>query len=251
MRILLINGNTTQAVTDGCADAAREVAAPGTEIVALTAREGPRFVQNRTDNVLAGREMLELAAQHAGHCDAVVIAVSYDTALGAMRELMPVPVVGMTEAAAHCACLLGGRIGLVTFGKRSAPIYRELLDGYGLASRCAGVEAIELGPAQAAADPQGACRAIAELCNDMVERRGAETLVLAGAVAAAWQKPVQAMVPVPVLEGVRCAVLLAESLVRLAPIKPTAGSYQPPGQRTDPTGWPPALTAYLAMPSKR
>jgi allantoin racemase len=59
------------------------------------------------------------------------------------------------------------------------------------------------------------------------------------------------MVPVPVVEGIRCGVLLAESLARLVPMKPAAGSYQLPGQRTDITGWPPALTAYLAAPPRR
>jgi len=47
--------------------------------------------------------------------------------------MLNVPVVGMTEAALLTACMLGGPIGLIGFGTRVWPIYRELIDGYGLA----------------------------------------------------------------------------------------------------------------------
>ncbi len=41
----------------------------------------------------------------------MLLAVSYDTALLAAREMLRVPVVGMTEASMHAACLLGTRFG--------------------------------------------------------------------------------------------------------------------------------------------
>jgi allantoin racemase len=44
MRILLANPNTTQAVTDTIAAAARAVAGPGTEIVPVTARFGAAVI---------------------------------------------------------------------------------------------------------------------------------------------------------------------------------------------------------------
>jgi Asp/Glu/hydantoin racemase len=54
---------------------------------------------------------------------------------------------------------------------------------------------------------------------------------MAGAVAAGWQRDLQALLPVPVVEGVRCATLMAESLVRMKMPKPTVGSYASPGAR--------------------
>ena len=69
--------------------------------------------------------------------------MSYDTGLKALREMLGIPVVGMTEAALLTACMLGGPIGLVGFGKRVWPIYRELIEGYGLAARIAGKRVLE------------------------------------------------------------------------------------------------------------
>ena len=76
MKLLVINGNMTQAITDVCANAAREVASPGTEVVSASGTFGPQVIGSRSENALAQHGMLELAAKHAPGCDAVVIAVS-------------------------------------------------------------------------------------------------------------------------------------------------------------------------------
>jgi allantoin racemase len=242
MKILVINGNMTQAITDGCVNAAREVAAAGTEIVGATGTFGPQVIGSRAEHALAQHGMLELAAKHAPGCDAVVIAVSMDTGLPALREILPMPVLGMTEAGALTACTLGAKFALVTFGRRHIPTYGELIDSYGLGSRCVGVEAIDAGPNAALADPAGAVRSLIELGHKAINERGAEVVLLAGAVAAAWQREVQKGLPVPVVEGIRCATLMAESLVRLAHPKPSVGSYAAPGVRTV-SGVDPAIGA--------
>ncbi|MBC7780827.1 MAG: hydantoin racemase [Proteobacteria bacterium] len=231
MRLLVANANMTQAITDVCVAAAREVAMPGTEVFGATGTFGAQVIGSRSENALAQQAMLELAATHAPHCAAMVIAVSMDTGLGALRELLPIPVIGMTEAAALTACTVGANFAVVTFGTRHRSTYRELIDGYGLGARCVCVEAIDAGPNAALADPQAAVRALAGLSERAIAEHGAESIVMAGAVAAGWQRDLQALLPVPVLEGIRCATVMAESLVRLGLPKPTLGSYSAPGAR--------------------
>jgi allantoin racemase len=99
LRILLANANTTEAVTAICAASARAAASPGTEIVPTTPRFGPALISSRVENAIAAHGILDcLAAHHAG-CDAAIRAVSHDTALAAARQLLPIPVLGITEAA--------------------------------------------------------------------------------------------------------------------------------------------------------
>jgi allantoin racemase len=161
----------------------------------------------------------------------VVIAVSYDTGLRAARELLPIPVVGMTEAGLLTACMLGGRIGVITFGQRVLPLYRELVASYGLNARIAGWRTLE----STAAYQHGAHDAIdAELvaaANGLVERDGAEAVLLAGAVIAGVPARLQPDVPVPLIDGIACAVRQAELLHHLALPKPRAGSYALPSGR--------------------
>lgn len=231
MRILLINGNTTAFVTETAAAEARRMAAPGTEIVAVTGAVGARVITTRFENAIAQREMLALAARHVEGMDAVLIAVSFDTALPALRELMAVPVVGITEAALATAHLIGGRIGLVTMTKRTQPVYRELVEGYGLAERVCGWRTVDDKSAYAPGDTTMVDALLAEACNDLVEQDLAEVIVLVGTVMAGVPLRLQDRVPVPLLDGVSCGVAQAEVLVRLNRPKAKVGSYALPGFR--------------------
>jgi allantoin racemase len=231
MRILVLNANTTDFVTQAAANEARRVASPGSEIVTATADFGAAIVGTRSEHAIAEHAAVVLAARHAPGCDAVVIAVSYDTGLKAMREMLSIPVVGMTEAALLTACMLGGPIGLVGFGKRVWPIYRELIDGYGLSSRIAGSRVLENTAAYKPGDYAALDAELVKTSGDLIERHGAESIVLLGAVMAGVARRIEDRVPVPVLDGMRCAVPQVEALVRVGARKPATGSYAPPGER--------------------
>ncbi|MFM9981615.1 MAG: aspartate/glutamate racemase family protein, partial [Burkholderiales bacterium] len=88
MKILVINPNLTQAVTDAVAAVARKYAAPGSEILAVTGEFGPQVIGSRAENAIAHHGVLDLAARHHAGCDAVVLGVSLDTGLLALRELL-------------------------------------------------------------------------------------------------------------------------------------------------------------------
>jgi len=248
MRILVLNANTTAFVTETAAAEGRRVASPGTEIVPVTADFGAAIVATRTEHAIAEHAAVELAARHAAGCDAVVIAVSYDTGLKALRELLPVPVVGMTEAALLTACMLGGKIGLIGFGRRVWPIYRELVESYGLGGRIAGSRVLENTSAYKPGDYTALDAELVATAQDLVEQDGAESIILLGAVMAGASRRVEARVPVPVLDGMRCAIPQAEVLVRIGARKPTTGSYALPGERAV-SGLSDPLTRYLGKKS--
>ncbi|CAN7744563.1 aspartate/glutamate racemase family protein [Pseudorhodoferax sp. LjRoot39] len=242
MKLLLVNPNLTQAVTDAVLAAARSRAAPGTELVAVTGRFGPAVIGSRAENALAQHGVLELVAQHAPGCDAVVLGVSLDTALWACRELLDIPVVGMTEAGLLCGATVATRIGLLTNGARMGPLYRELVQSYGLGERLAGVETLTLTPQQMVGAPQEAQEAVLAAARTLVERDGAEAVLLAGAAMASMADVLQPRLPVPLLDGVGCAVALAQALVGLRLPRARVGSVSPTGGRTV-QGVSPALTA--------
>lgn len=247
-RILLLNANTSAFVTQKVAGSAREVVSAGTEVMPVTASFGAEVIATRTELAVAQHACVDLLATHAAGCDAVVIAVSYDVALWAAREMLDIPVVGITEAALLTACQLGTRIGVVMFGARVLPVYRELAASYGLASRIAGWRAVDNSAPYAAGNQDEADRLTIAAANSLVAQEGCEVVVLAGAVMAGVPQRLQAQVPVPLLEGVSCAMLQAESLIRLGPVKPRAGSLAALPARKQ-TGLSPALAARFTEPS--
>lgn len=242
MRILLVNPNTTAAVTESCARVAREVAAPGTEIVPLTGEFGARIISSRAENAIAAHGLLTLLARHHADADAVLLAVSYDTALSAGREMLSIPVVGMTEAALLTAHLVGTRFGLVTFGTPAA--YRELVAGHGLAARFAGLRSIDTAASTVYADPQSVEKRVIEAATALAKEDGAECVVLSGAAMAGFANRIKDAVPVPVLDGIACGIPLCEMLVRLQLRAPIIGSMVPPAGR-ETSGLDPALAALL------
>ena len=245
MRLLLINPNTTQAVTDAVLAAARAVARPGTELKAVTGSFGPVVIGSRAENALAQHSVLQLAAEHAGDCDAVVLAVSLDTGLWACRELLHVPVIGMTEAGLRIGCGVATRVGLVTYGQRMGPLYRELAEDYGLASRIAGIATLSVTPQQTFSDSERVRNATLAAARQLVERDGAEAVLLAGAALATMAAALQPELDVPLLDGVACAVALAEAHAGLALPKARAGSVSATGGRQV-LGVSPELTALFA-----
>ena len=223
MKILLINPNLTQAVTERVLQAAQAAARPGTELVAVTGTFGPQVIGSRAENALAAHGVLDLVARHAPGCDAVVLAVSLDTALWACRELLDIPVVGMTEAGLHTAALLVPRFGLLTYGQRLVPVYRELVDGCGLLGRLAAIGAVDVTPEQTFSEPERVLAAVQAEAQRLVDQ-GAEAVLLAGAAMAAMAPALQPALPVPLLDGVACAVGLAETLAHQRWPRPRASS---------------------------
>jgi allantoin racemase len=231
MRLLLINGNTSAFVTERAADEARMSASADTDIIGVTGETGARIIGTRIENAIAEREMITLAARHGGDADGVMIAVSFDTSLQALRELMPVPVVGMTEAAMLTAYLIGGRIGLVSLGRRVQPVYADLISSYDLRRRSAGWEVIDSKNAYSADDPTAIDPEVTDACHRLVEDAQADVIVLLGAVMSGTPRRLQPSIPVPLIDGIAAATRQLELLIKMGLPKAKTGSFAPPGPR--------------------
>jgi allantoin racemase len=229
MNILVINGNTTQAITDRVAATARAFASPGTNVRAVTAETGPRVIATRTENLLGAHAVLTLAARHHVDCQAAVIAVSTDTGLRAVREALPIPVVGMTEAALLLACALGDGIGFLAIGRRSSAMYRETIASHGMTARVTAFRAIDL-PPEGIANPTSMATPILGGIVALA-KQGADTAIIAGAAFAGLGSELRARTPIPIVDGVGAAVRLAEALAGLAAGRATRGGYAPLPQR--------------------
>lgn len=218
MRLLLVNANTTQAVTDIVVTEARFHASPGTDIVGATATFGAAIVAREAENVVAGHAALDCLKSHIGQIDAAILAISYDTALWAAQEAMPFPVLGMTACALHTATLLGRHFGLITFGAPSRGMYLDVVARESLTARMAGCETIALSSAAGILDTS-AQEAAVIAAADRLLAAGAASVVIAGAAIAGMARRLQPLVPVRLLDGIACAVRQAELVVAMAAVQ--------------------------------
>lgn len=240
MRILVLNPNTTEAMTARLVAAGAKAAAAGTELVALTAPRGVPYIATRAEAQLGGAIALEMLAEHHPNVDAAIIAAFGDPGLLGARELFDIPVVGLAEAAMLSACMLGRRFAIVTFARALGPWYEDCVEMHGLSGRCAGIRMLD-GSFKSVSDVQEEKEdLLVELANRAVAENEADVVILAGAPLAGLAEKVAARIPVPVVDQVAAAVKMAEALVSLRPRKATAGTFRRPGAKST-VGLPPHL----------
>jgi len=228
MKLLLINPNITEAMTETMAEEARRSASPGTEIVTATAAFGTQYVANRVEAAIAAHAVLDALARCAAGCDAAIVSAFGDPGLAAAREFADIPIFGIEESAILTAWTLGRRYSIVCLTPRLRRWYIETAQEHGLAGRLASVRALDIAiPEITRAKDQCRERLVTE-CLNAVEQDEAEVVILGGGPIAGLAREAADRIPVPVLDGVSCAVRLAEAVVGLHPRQPARGSFARP-----------------------
>ncbi|HET6501055.1 MAG TPA: aspartate/glutamate racemase family protein [Amycolatopsis sp.] len=232
--IMVINPNTTTAMTDAVVAAARAAAAPGTTLVAGTPREGVSSVESHFDEVWGAVGVLDrVRAGELSGVDGYVIACFGDTGVPAARELARGPVVGMTEAALFTAALVAPRFTVVTLPRRTREMSDRVLRETGLAHRCT-VRAIDVPVADIAEGSLHELDAVAAEAASAIEQDAAEAVVLGCAGLADLVAPLQRRLGVPVIEGVSAAVTMVDGLLSQRVTTSRASTYAVP-ERQEPT----------------
>lgn len=244
MKLLLINPNISDSVSALIRAEAQRSASAGTEIEVLTAPFGVAYIETRFESLLGAYAAAELAAEHHERFDAIIVAAFGDPGLAGLREALPIPVTGLTEAALASAHLLGQRFSIIAISQRIQAWYREVVAAYGFGSRLASIRALDR-PLSRIGDIQDEhAQALMALAERAVDEDGADVIVLAGAPLAGLARLLKGRLPVPVVDGVSSAVRHAETLVALQPGRATRGSFAPPPLKPN-RGLSPALERLL------
>jgi len=227
MRILVINPNTTASMTDKIGKAAKIAASAGTKIIAVNPKDGPPSIEGYFDEAFVVPGILAEMFK-AEDMDAYVIACFDDTGLDAARCATNAPVIGIGEAAFHLATMIAGKFSVVTTLARSVPAIEHNLSKYGLSSRCAKVRASDVAVLDLEKPGSEARQKISvEIARAMAEDK-AEAIVLGCAGMANLAHQLSSEHGVPVLDGVACAVRLAEVISSLGLKTSKVGGYATP-----------------------
>ncbi|MEQ1648117.1 MAG: aspartate/glutamate racemase family protein [Hyphomicrobiaceae bacterium] len=225
MRLLLINPNTTDAMTNRMLELGRALVEPGVELTGVTGRFGARYVASRASYAIAGHSALDCYAEHGQGVDAVLLACFGDPGLFALRELADCPVVGMAEASCATAAERG-RFSIVTGGERWGSMLEEFVASIGFSSQLAGVTTVAPTGADIARDPKGSIALLAEACRHASQERAASSVILGGAGLAGLAGPVGEYAGVPVIDSfealMKAGIAAASHPLRRPSTGPTA-----------------------------
>ncbi len=213
MRILLINPNTTGAITERMAAYVGEIAGNAATFVPVTGSFGARYISTRAAAAIAAHAALDALAEHAQGFDAVYLACFGDPGLAALKEVSPVPVIGMAEASCTEAARQKRRFAIVTGGTLWKPMLEEFVGALGLSQQLAAIRTVAPTGDQIARDPEAALSLLAEACTVCANDDGAGIVILGGAALAGLAKRIQPHVTVPLLcsveVGARAAIAAA------------------------------------------
>ncbi len=209
MRILIINPNSSQAMTSAIQNAAQAFAGGAYEVETRLTPDAPEFIETYEDQVRVAPGMIRLVRENEDVFDAFIVACHCDPNLDVIKEITAKPVVGIGEASMKMASMLGHRFSVVSTAKHSIPNKEALVRKYHLEGTLASVKAPP--------EDMGGCgdeEKTLQAATAAVEEDMAEVIVLGCAGMAGLDKRMQAKLSVPVLDGVICALIIASGLVR-------------------------------------
>jgi allantoin racemase len=215
MRILVINPNSTEAVTRGIDEAVEPLRIPGGPAIdCVTLKEGPPGIetQQHVDSVVS--PLLKLVREKESQYAAFVIACYSDPGLHSVREVTRKPVLGISECGILTALTLGHRFGVIAILQKSIPRHLRYVGAMGVTDRFAGELPVGI-PVVELSDEKKTFGRMAEVGKALREQNGADVVVMGCAGMARYRKPLQDEIGIPVVEPTQAAVGMAIARVRL------------------------------------
>lgn len=209
MKILVLNGNTTEAVTGRMLAVLRLRCPETVQLIGATAPFGMPYVGSRVAVAMAGHAALDAVRAAVAHekehgaepFDACHYACFGEPGIGALREDNSFPVVGMAEGSIATALQLGERFSIVTVGAAWPPMLRELMRATTLDGRCAGVSVVPGDALALATSREEGLRVVRQAVRDAIARDAPDVVIIGGAAITGYAEALQGEIAVPILDS--------------------------------------------------
>jgi allantoin racemase len=163
-----------------------------------------------------------LEAESQGY-DAFLIGNITDAGLREARELVNIPVLGLSETSLHVASMMGASFGLIAIAERWVPRLMENVERYGLRGKLAGIEAMQTSPLdlRKAFRDEARRRDVIARFTEAAEKlvaRGAEVVIPAGGEVGVFviEARLFQVQNAPVVSGIFELVKMGEMAVKLS-----------------------------------
>jgi len=211
-RILVINPNSNEAVTDGLRQALAPLAfTDGPELVCETLTEGPIGIETQ-EHVESVTLPLRRWIEAANDVDAFVIACYSDPGLHVAREGTASPVFGIAECGVLTALTRADRFGVIAIKSRSIPRHIRYLRQMGLMDRLAGERPLEMSVAESASG-EGTLQRMIAVGRELRDEDGAGAIVMGCAGMARHRRPLEDALGLPVIDPTQAAVAMAIGMI--------------------------------------
>lgn len=219
MKIKIIVPAATDAFNADIRKEVDTVRAPDCSVSIENLTQGPRSVESRYDEFLAGPDIVKISreAQENGF-DGIFIDCFGEPLVPVVRELVDIPVIGGFGAALMTATMISQKFSLINILDRVKAMNRTLVRDYGMEQNVASMPVIGM-PVKELKDKKKLTKRLVEVSLEAVETHGAQAIVLGCTGMLQVAKGVAKILeekgrPAPVIDPTTTAVGVLQSLIR-------------------------------------
>lgn len=159
---------------------ARPLLAPGVTMRGVEASIGVAMIVNEAALAVGEQEVVRIGSAETEGVDAIIVSAFGNPGASRLRTLLPIPVIGIGEAAIHEAAADGRRFGIATTTPQLVRSIEASVHSLGLGGGFTGVRVPAGDPLTFAANPADQDEALAIAAVQCIELDGAAAVVIGG-----------------------------------------------------------------------
>ena len=228
-KILVVNPNTNPKNTAVIAKAIEPFTPEGVQVDTVSPDKGPVGLESYYHNYLASVNVHEriVQAEKEGY-DGAVIASYGDPGIEGAKELVNIPVVGITEASYALARLLGTKFLVIVSAATAVPRQIRTIKAMGIPDYQYAVRPIGLTVLGVMDDRMNAKELIANSCEVALKETGAEVIVMGCSGFSGLRKDLEKMLNVPIIDPVVAGVQVCNTLINMKLSQSKVSTYKTP-----------------------
>ena len=199
-----------------------------TSLDIINLQKGPESIEDSYDDAWSAiftLQEVEKAAKEG--YDGIIIYCYGDPALRAAKEAVEIPVVGLGEASAIFALLLGHKFGILTAGPPESGAYlMDNLNMYELDHKCVGVLSIGVPVLDLKEGDEKERSSLIELGRGLIEK-GADVIILGCGSILGVAEAASCELGIPVIIPAAAALKMCEAMISMGVAQSKKGFYPP------------------------
>lgn len=210
-RILVLNPNSTGAITEQMSAAVAAMRLPGGPLISCeTLDEAPAGIETQAQVDASTALMLSWLGRHPelAASEAIIIGCFSDPGLHALREVYRQPVLGIGESGFNTASAVAERFASIAIMAGSLTRHRRKIRAMGFEHRYCGGLSVDLGVAELA-DAKRTRERLVAVGRRLRDEQGAQAIVLGCAGFSEHRAPLEQLLNVPVIDPTQAAVSIA------------------------------------------
>lgn len=228
MRILVINPNTSQSMTDEIRSTLEQYKVEGDELTVISSVKGSESLESFFDYSLASVAVMEtLSNYNTYEYDGILLACFGDPGLYALKEILLSPVIGIAEASLSTSILLAETYSIITASQKAIPMMKNMVRQYGMESRMTSIESMNLSVLDVDCNKQMLKEKFGEVIDKCISQ-GAESIILGCAGMTGISSELQEEKKIPVIDPIVVGYYNLRTLIMSKLFISNIGMYKEP-----------------------